>query len=733
MGIHRYKNLISCLVISSITLAQPLTALALEVRPEFNPNILVPDVVFSDTKTFGGPEGIQRFLESKGSILANTSLDFLAKLSEPNSSALKQALGDPQPNLNRLRTAAELIWDASQTSGLNSQVILVTLQKEQGLISSSLKQDRIQRALNHAMGFDCPDSTGCGNLFPGFYYQLFGNVDTEGNRYLGATKSLMKSFSTPNGRGPNINGAPSKVGDSIPISNTIGDYTGILKEQIVTIGNRSTAALYRYTPHVFNGNYNFWKFFTSWFKYPNGTILTSSQDGMTFIIQNGTRQRLPIFVATARGLNLGTSIAASPTELEGYPIGPTYGPADNTIVALNGMFFVFIDGKMHPASSFVLTQRKLEPAKSIPLLASEASLFPQSTQLTPSDGTILRGQQNPNVYLVQQGSLKLFSAFTFKQHNAAKNLQIIPDNEIEIYPKQGYVAPLEGTLVQSPSSNDIYIINKERRSPLTTELFKNLGFSQKNIVRLTTDTEIAAIPIGPPATPREGTYFAVTGSPELYIFKSGAKHPISSFVAKQRGITPDYSFEAGIISNWPDGIAITPRDGTLVKSSLSPMVYIVTKGQLRPLTEALFKNLRLSFKNVVTLPDSEVSALPKDGYATPRENSYFAVQETKEIYVFKNGIKQRIYPFVATQRGMTPDFTFSAESVDSWPIGTPIPPRDGTLIKSSSAPTIYLVAKGKLQALSDAAFKRRGYSAKNVKTLSNAEVDSFVKGDPILK
>ena len=25
--------------------------------------------------------------------------------------------------------------------------------------------------------------------------------------------------------------------------------------------NNATAALYRYTPHVFNGNYNFWKFF----------------------------------------------------------------------------------------------------------------------------------------------------------------------------------------------------------------------------------------------------------------------------------------------------------------------------------------------------------------------------------------------------------------------------------------------------------------------------------------
>ncbi len=732
MRSRTYQKLVVGILLSSF-LFQPLAALALEVRPEFNPSLLIPDASFGDTATFGGPEGIQQFLESKNSVLANTSVDFLAKLSEPQDANLKQALGDPQPNLGRLRTAAELIWDVSRQSGLNPQVILVTLQKEQGLISTSVSSERLQRALNNAMGFDCPDSSGCGNLFPGFYAQLFGNVDTEGNRYLGAARSLMKSFSTPEGRGPAIDGIPAKVGNSVPISNTLGDYTGIAREQIVTIGNRATAALYRYTPHVFNGNYNFWNFFTSWFKYPNGTLLTSSQDRTIFIIQNGERQQIPAFVATARGMNLSAAIVASPTELATYPLGTPYGPPDNTIVSVDGSLFVFIDNVRHPASSFVLTQRKLDPSKSLALSSSEASVYTKGTQLTPADGTVLRSPENSNVYLVDKGILKLFSEFTFKQRDAAKKLELIPEAEIALYTKQGYVPPLEGTLVQAPSGNDIYLISQERRLPLTTELFQNLGFSQKNVVKLATDAEIAAIPIGPPATPREGTYFVVTGSTELYLFKNGAKHPISSFVAKQRAIKPDYSFEAGIISYWPDGILITPRDGTLVKGAESPTVYVVTNGQLRPLTEAVFKNLGLSFKNVVTLPEAEVVASPKDGFATPKENSYFSVAETKEIYVFKKGVKQRIYPFVATQRGMTPDYTFGAESVDSWPSGAPIPPRDGTLVKSSSSGKVYLVTQSKLSALSDAAFKRRGYTMKQVKVLTQAEIDSFTKGPALTK
>ena len=35
-------------------------------------------------------------------------------------------------------------------------------------------------------------------------------VDTEGNRYLGAARSLMKSFTTPGGRGPSVGGAPAE-------------------------------------------------------------------------------------------------------------------------------------------------------------------------------------------------------------------------------------------------------------------------------------------------------------------------------------------------------------------------------------------------------------------------------------------------------------------------------------------------------------------------------------------
>ena len=563
------KNASAPLIIVSVfLLSLPLSAWALTVRPEFNPNTLIEDRRFNDTQTMGGTEGVQKFLESKQSVLANTAPDFLAMLGEPTDPLLKLALGDPGWDVGRPRTAAELIWDASQASGLNPQVILVTLNKEQGLVTtvSCTELSTLQRALNHAMGFDCPDGSGCGNLFPGFYYQLFGNLDTEGNRYLGAAKSLMRSFNTPGGRGPNLGGAPSKIGNQVTLDNTLGGYSGIQARQTVTMGNLATAALYRYTPHVFNGNYNFWKFFTSWFKYPNGTLLTSTADSLTYVIEDGMRERVPSFVATARQLDLDDAVRVSLTELADYPPGPAYAPPDDTVITVGGALFAFSDGIMHPVTSFVLSQRKISVTNKIAVSATDAALFTVGLQLTPAHGTVLRGVTNPDVFLVEGGLLKKFSPFVFRQRDAARQMQFIPDVEVAFYPKQGYVAPLPGTLIRAKSGGGTYVMANGQRHPLTDELFKNLGYSRKDVVTLETAEEMASIPLGAPSTPREGTYFAIGASSELFILKNGAKHPIYPFVAKQRGITPDYSFEAGIVSGWPDGIAVAPRDGTLLKS-----------------------------------------------------------------------------------------------------------------------------------------------------------------------
>lgn len=620
------KNKIKQILVVTILLSIPLVSLAQEVQPNFDAGKLVDDKIFTDIQTFGGAEGVQKFLEIKGSVLANTSPEFLVKLKEPASATLKQGLEDPQPSLGRLRTAAELIWDAARQSGLNPQIIIVTLNKEQSLITGhkDSSPEKLQRALDFALGFGCPDSTGCSqSLFPGFYYQLFGNYDAENNRYLGAAKSLMKSYSTDGGRGPavdqqgNVFGdigsqRVAKVGDTIIIPNTQGPPFNAPPTSIVQLANRATAALYRYTPHVFNGNYNFWRFFQEWFKYPNGTIIKLGTGVDYYIIQDGTKQLVPAFVAVARNLNIAAPTVVSPTEFDSYPSDKILGPADNTIVNVIGenKTYVFQQNVKHPASTFVISQRGLDPAKAISISATESALFPQGDMLTPKDGTIVRGTADQTVYLVEGGKLKAFSAFTFGQKKiTTKQITTIPDDEIATYSKSGWVAPLDGSLIKSAADGTVYVVSQGLKQPMTYEIFVNRGYSFKNVGTLAGE-ELAALPLGMFATPKDRTWFQDSNK-QQYVFKEGTKHPISAYVAKQRKITPDFTFNADIVASWQTGLPLAPKDNTLLKGDADGTVYVVLGGQLRPLSAAAFKNRRYSFKNVVTLPQAEIDSYGK--------------------------------------------------------------------------------------------------------------------------
>lgn len=504
-------SLIITLLISNGLLLSPARA-ALPVMPGFNPDMLISDKDFSNENSFKDADEIQDFLESKNSILANTTNSFLSKLREPyTNDALKSRLEDPGINMDRPRTAAELIWDASQSTGLNPQVILVKLNKEQSLIEGhqNSAEDRLQRALDFSLGFGCPDSSPCGELYRGFYFQLFGNVDAEGNRYLGAAASLMKSFSTPGGRGPFFNGKVSKVGDVITLSNTTGNYEGVLPNQSITIKNAATAALYRYTPHVFNGNYNFWRFYTTWF---------------------------------------GSSAVGDDSDDD-----------------------------------------KDKNSNKDPNL---------------KEGTVLRGKEGPAVYVVENGILRLVSWVVFQQRNLQDKIVYIDDAQLAKYKKGGFVAPKDGTLMRSPSDPTVYLIVERVKRPITYPVFQTYGFTFNDVYTLT-DEEMGALNKGKIAEPKDGTVYKVEETGDIYQYKNNSKHFMSGIVALQYGSSNAFTIPKSESDSWQEGDPLPPRDNTLLKGATST-IYIVEKGELKAMTDAEFKKRNLSPAGVVTIPQDEL-------------------------------------------------------------------------------------------------------------------------------
>lgn len=202
---------------------------------DFNPNNIISDGSFTNKNTMSEGD-IQNFLESKGSLLK----DYSQNGKRASKIIYEAAQGITSSN----------IWanfghpDWNENVSINPQAILVTIQKEEGLIEGYYADPAHynQTRVDWAMGYGYTEGTVY-DQYKGFYNQI--NL---------AAWQFYWNYERSQGLGY----SDYQVGQTMTFSDWNGEHT-------VHIDNRATAALYRYTPHVYNGNYNFWFYFNKWF------------------------------------------------------------------------------------------------------------------------------------------------------------------------------------------------------------------------------------------------------------------------------------------------------------------------------------------------------------------------------------------------------------------------------------------------------------------------------------
>ncbi len=260
------------LAITAATTAQPAVAADLA---NFNPGFIVSDSVFYDATSMSAAQ-IQSFLAQKGSGCTGGSdgSPCLASYtaSTPNRAATSNCTQTYVGAANE--PASTIIAKVGSACGINPRVLLVMLQKEQGLVTTTNPStSRYQKA----MGYGCPDTAACDTTYYGFFNQVYSAASQLRNYANNPTR-----FSYRYGMTNNILFNPNRSCGS----------SGVF------IKNQATASLYNYTPYQPNaaalsagygtgdscsayGNRNFWNYFSDWFGSPTGSSPVGHLDSST--------------------------------------------------------------------------------------------------------------------------------------------------------------------------------------------------------------------------------------------------------------------------------------------------------------------------------------------------------------------------------------------------------------------------------------------------------------------
>ena len=652
----------------------------------FNPGLIISDSVFYDFGTMSVAD-IQRFLDGRvaacraGADRPGCLKDY--RLSTPGATG-SPGRCESVPAKSNI-TAAELIYDIARACGINPRVILVKLQKEQGLITAT---DPSPRAYDFALGMDCPDSpSGCSASSAGFFWQLYKGV------------GQLNWYSNPAGSFTWLK--PGTV-----ISRPYYPNRPSCGSQSFRLENKATAALYYYTPYVPNqaaldnlyttgdscssyGNRNFWRFFSDWFGSPiGGGFLLKAAKGDTFLIVDEVKYRVPDAELLGSLAPLGPIGEISRDYLDSFT---TVGDMTPLIRNASTDRYWFVDSgkRMRFATCEQVTAFGLSCGSAVNLTSTQFSALESAGEVT----NIVVGASGER-YLVEAGQLREIlndasAAEASLPLTAASPIRRVALNYLPV----GKPIASNGSLVSNRETGALGIVSEGAFYGIDAETAKDVNF---------------------------GVWFQGQGSslstPSIQALSAGPI--IQSIVADEAGgqylLTPNGKRLIQDTASWIkdptvlpaavlNAIPTAPEElvaPAVVRSTTNSTLFLVNDGQLRPIQSSDRKAVRASLaeNTVHRIAPSAMKQMKKGSQVIPPGaqvrvgSTNFLVDGLTRLYKIPNATQ-------AKALGLPSARTVKASVVASYK-------RSGTLsgIKVTCNAEPHLIVAGKLVRVSQESF-----------------------------
>ncbi len=616
---HRARHpVLSAILVVALALAGTLGIVAAPVvapaasaadASQWDPGNIISDAVFYDGGAMSA-DAIQAFLQSIVAVCRSTyaCLDTYIQ-NTPNMPAVSgrcSAYSGASPE-----SAASIIAKVGAACGVSQKVLLVLLEKEQSLVSSS---SPTQSRFDRATGFACPDTAPCDPNVAGFFYQVYYAA-----KQFRTYQMNPGAFNYHAGVVNNILYSPNHCGTSP-----------------VYIANAATAGLYDYTPYQPNaaalaslygtgdacssyGNRNFWRIFTDWFGSPTvGSSLVRSASGVNiYLVSGSTKYLIQDSVMLSSFSNQGGVAVISDSSLASYT---TSHAATRIIRSTSGGIYLEDAGikLLFPTCDLVVDYGgSCDPGGYTQLTDWQVQQFVTGPTLT----NVLRTNTG-GAYKISGGKrFEIADGASATAAGLALGGNILTENAVSYLPVGSPILH-DDSIVTSRDGGAGGLWSKGQWHPMTTRVLDQTGFGSRQTGSLL-QASIALLPVGAPFTGalNDGTTTYVTGPAGRYSWASSLSAlglsvtavnsattivlplagsiDVGSFVKGVSGTTVFYVLASGLapINTWNDYLALS-RNGTtpiisLADDELTPLATVsamLTPGKLvvAPSSQAVY-------------------------------------------------------------------------------------------------------------------------------------------------
>ena len=432
-----------------LIIAWPLNIHAQE--PIFDPEYIISDHDLTNYQTMTINE-VQTFLNEKGGALANYStVDIDGKM----------------------KTAAKIIYRASQEHKINPQHLLTLLQREKSLIT---KTSPSNNDYNWATGFSCYDYRNPVSRFRGFSTQ----VDRAAWRfryYLDHPWQFQFKVGT---KGKTLVDWPDK-------------WLVNIHSRYIVAKNAATAGLYTYAPHLYD-NWLFWTIWQNWFgnedqKFTDGTLLRIKDEPGVWLIQNDQRRPFyseNVFLLSYKFKNVKV---VEKNDLIDYPIGPAMTFPNYSLVKSSlGEIFMLINNKKRPISEKMFRNIGFHPDEIIKVDENDLNTYEQGTPiLSPyPNGALLQDNETKAVYYVKENiKYPIIDISILNANFPYSHILKVNPQELNEFIMGDQIKFRDGTLIKTFESPSVYVISQQKRLPIpSAEVFKTIGYQWDSIIEV---------------------------------------------------------------------------------------------------------------------------------------------------------------------------------------------------------------------------------------------------------